>query len=73
VKAAWVLSNKAKDTKLERSVAIKFLPGHIAAHDEERERFKIEAQAAAQLNHPNIATIHSIEDVDDWNTSMEKN
>ncbi len=53
---------KAEDTKLKRDVAIKFLPRQIAASDEERERFKIEAQAAAALNHPNIATIHAIEE-----------
>lgn len=56
---------KAEDTKLKREVAIKFLPRHIAASAEERERFKIEAQAAAALNHPNIATIHAIEEIDD--------
>ena len=56
---------KAEDTKLKRDVAIKFLPRQITASDEERERFKIEAQAAAALNHPNIATIHAIEEVDD--------
>jgi len=56
---------KAEDTKLKREVAIKFLPRQITASDEERERFKIEAQAAAALNHPNIATIHAIEEVDD--------
>ena len=56
---------KAEDIKLKREVAIKFLPRHIVASDEERERFKIEAQAAAALNHPNIATIHAIEEVDD--------
>jgi len=59
---------KAEDTKLERTVAIKFLPawaGQIAVDSEERERFKIEAKAAASLNHPNIATIHAIEEVDD--------
>ncbi len=55
---------KAEDTKLERVVAIKFLPHHIAANAEERERFKIEAKAAAALNHPNIATIYAIEEVD---------
>ncbi len=56
---------KAHDTKLKREVAIKFLPKHIAANEEERERFKIEAQAAASANHPNIATIHSIEESED--------
>jgi len=56
---------KAEDTKLKREVAIKFLPRQIAVSDEERKRFKIEAQAAAALNHPNIATIHAIEEVDD--------
>jgi len=55
---------KAEDTRLKREVAIKFLPRHIAASDEERARFKIEAQAAAALNHPNIATIHAIEEQD---------
>jgi serine/threonine protein kinase len=55
---------KAEDTKLERLVAIKFLPHHIAANAEERARFKIEAKAAAALNHPNIATIYAIEEVD---------
>jgi non-specific serine/threonine protein kinase len=56
---------KAEDTKLERDVAIKFLPRQIAASDEERKRFKIEAQAAAALNHPNIATIYAIEEHND--------
>jgi len=55
---------KAEDLKLKREVAIKFLPHHIAASEEDRERFKIEAQAAAALNHPNIATIYAIEEVD---------
>lgn len=55
---------KALDTKLERTVAIKFLPPHIAANKDERERFKIEAKAAAALNHPNIAHIYAIEESD---------
>lgn len=46
----------AEDTKLKRLVAIKFLPRRIAASDDERERFKIEAQAAT-FNHPGIAGI----------------
>lgn len=53
---------KAFDTKLQRDVAIKFLPEHIMANSKEGERFMVEAQAAAALNHPNIATIHAIEE-----------
>jgi serine/threonine protein kinase/dienelactone hydrolase len=55
----------AEDTRLERKVAIKFLPQHISSDSEEKARFKIEAKAAAALNHPNIATVHSIEEADD--------
>ena len=55
----------AEDTKLKRRVAIKFLPTYIAADTEERQRFEIEAQAAASLNHPNITTIHAIEESED--------
>jgi len=56
---------KAEDTNLRRTVALKFLPRAISAKLADRERFKIEAQAAAALNHPNIATIYAIEEVDD--------
>ncbi|NNE47937.1 MAG: protein kinase [Rhodothermales bacterium] len=56
---------KAMDTRLSRHVAIKFLPRQIASVSEERDRFKIEARAAAALSHPNISTIHAIEEVDD--------
>jgi serine/threonine protein kinase/Flp pilus assembly protein TadD len=56
---------RAEDTKLKREVAIKFLPPHIATGKDERKRFKIEAQAAAALNHMNIATIHTIEEADE--------
>ncbi len=61
----------AEDTKLERKVAIKFLPKHVAANPEERERFKIEAKAAAALNHPNISTIHTIEETTELQKSGE--
>ncbi len=56
---------KAEDTKLRRDVAIKFMPRQISASEEERERFKIEAQAAAALNHQNIATTYAIEQHDE--------
>ena len=53
---------KAHDTKLNREVAIKFLPAHISKAGIERERFLHEAQAVAALNHPNICVIHEIND-----------
>ncbi len=56
---------KAEDTKLKRTVAIKFLPKTLSAHGEERERFTLEAQAASALNHPNVATIYEIDDFED--------
>jgi len=56
---------KAEDTKLKREVAIKFLPHHVLTNAEEKQRFEIEAQAAAALNHPNISTIYSIEESKD--------
>ncbi len=55
----------AEDLKLERKVAIKFLPHHVASNPAEIERFKIEAKASASLNHPNIATIFAIEEFED--------
>jgi len=55
---------KARDNKLKREVAIKFLPSSISSNEEERERFKIEAQAAAALNHQNISHIYAIEEAE---------
>ena len=55
---------EAKDTRLERTVAIKVLPGHLAQHPERKARFQREAKAISQLNHPNIASIHGFEDSD---------
>jgi dienelactone hydrolase len=50
----------AEDTKLDRKVALKFLPAQFSADEAERKRFIHEAKAAAALNHPNIVTIHEI-------------
>ena len=51
---------KAEDTNLKRTVALKFLPRGLEAHEPERARFLQEAQAASAINHPNICTIHDI-------------
>src|SRR5690349_6436290 len=52
---------RAEDTKLLRQVAIKILPEQLAADQEWKDRFLREARTVAQLNHPNIATIYSID------------
>lgn len=56
---------KAEDTRLERTVVIKFFPRLAALNPYERNRFKREAKAAACLNHPNITTIYDLEEVDE--------
>jgi serine/threonine protein kinase len=56
---------KAHDTKLDRDVALKFLPRDISQSDEERSRFIHEAKAASALDHPNICTIYEVDETPD--------
>ena len=51
---------RARDTHLDRDVALKFLPAHISASEQDKARFIQEAKAASALNHPNVCTIHDI-------------
>src|SRR2546426_7130083 len=54
----------AKDTKLDRKVALKILPAEVASHHDRMRRFVQEAKAVSALNHPNILTIHEIDESD---------
>jgi len=56
---------KAQDTKLDRTVALKFLPQHLHLDEEAEMRFISEAKAASSFDHPNICTIHDIGKADD--------
>src|ERR1700736_1620071 len=53
---------RARDTRLDREVAIKVLPAALAQHPDRLARFEREAKVLAALNHPNIAMIHGLED-----------
>src|SRR5438874_726224 len=51
---------RAKDTRLDRTVAIKVLPDQVAANPEARQRFEREARAVSSLNHQHICVLHDI-------------
>ena len=55
---------KAKDTRLDRTVALKFLAWHAPNDEEAEKRFLREAKAAAALDHPNICTVYEVDQVD---------
>ena len=68
---------KAKDTRLDRVVAVKVLPEHLADNIELRQRFEREARAVSSLNHPHICTLHDVGEQDGvdylvWSTSRAK-
>jgi Tol biopolymer transport system component len=64
VAVGWVRCTSARDTNLDRQVAIKILPDAFAQDPERLARFEREAKALASLNHPNIAIIHDLERAD---------
>ena len=55
---------KAKDTRLDRTVAIKVLPSHLADNPDLKQRFEREARAVSSLNHPHICTLFDIGEQD---------
>lgn len=56
---------RAYDTRLNRDVALKFLPSYLGAEPDAQERLLMEARAAAALDHPNVCSIHEIGETDD--------
>jgi serine/threonine protein kinase len=52
--------HRARDTRLERAVAIKVLPAHLSSDPDRRERFDREARAISPLNHPHICFLHDV-------------
>jgi serine/threonine protein kinase len=60
---------QARETRLDRTVAIKVLPAELSTDPERRARFEREARTIAALNHPHICTLHDIGQHDGANTS----
>ena len=55
---------KARDMKLDRFVALKFLPSELITTQEEKDRFVLEAKTTSAINHPNICTIYDVQELD---------
>src|ERR1700693_5403163 len=51
---------RARDTRLDRTVAVKILPGPLSSHPQAKQRFEREARAISSLNHPHICTLHDV-------------
>jgi len=51
---------RARDTRLDRTVAVKILPSHLSENPEARQRFDREARTISSVNHPNICTLHDV-------------
>jgi serine/threonine-protein kinase len=60
---------RARDIKLQRAVALKFLPPAMSADERAKARFLLEARAAAALDHRNVCTIHEIGETEDGHLS----
>ena len=60
---------QAEDTKLKRTVALKFLPPELTRDEEAKARFLQEAEAAAALDHPNICTVYEVGEAEDGQSS----
>ena len=68
---------RARDTRLERTVAIKVLPEHVAADPDLKQRFEREAKAISSLNHPHICTLYdsaarTASSISSWNISTAR-
>jgi len=64
---------KARDTRLDRFVAVKVLPEHIAKREDVRQRFEREARAVASLNHPHICVLHDVGNQDGTGYMVTRN